>query len=310
MNNDDHLLLRPAPIRFHSREDWEEEQARHAIAHHLSMRLVDDGYIARTPGELRAATRIVQRIGRSRGYIAHAFADTHLHAVLGGSREEAGIFARCVEGVLRKFFRIAVPFERCRIRPVNDARHFRNVVPYVFTQSARHDAAFDEPRDGSSLLDVLGMRVGAEWIAERFAALLPRVGRDALLRMLGAPELDAVQPDPVHVPAAAAAALGVTSLHGLEAENTRARRAAVHLVDRLAPGCDVARALDIPSRSVTRYRSQEPDIPALRASLLQVKHRVLLARRHAAVDQDVLAASAENDNVAELQSPAPALRRS
>jgi hypothetical protein len=278
-DDDDRLLVRPKLMPSHSRESWSREQASASIAHHVTMRLEDSGTIARTPAALRIASDITLRIGRKRGLLAHAFADNHFHGVLGGTREEAGVFARCVEGVLRKTLDIKVPFERCRIRPIRDPRHLRNVMPYVFKQAEHHGAAFDRLRDGSSLLDLLGLRVGSEWIVTRFATVLPRSQRTTMLDWLGAPDLDEVVPDAVFVPDAAAAALGIVSLHGNEAKHVRARRAAVQTLDLLAPGCDVATTLQISRRAVIRYRSQEAEPTVMRAVELQVKLRTLVAGR-------------------------------
>ena len=66
--------------------------------------------------------------------MAFRVADTHAHALVVGTREEAGQLALFVEAGLRKGLGIPVPFERCRIRPINDERHLANTLRYLFKQ--------------------------------------------------------------------------------------------------------------------------------------------------------------------------------
>jgi hypothetical protein len=268
--------------RTYTREAWANEEADRALGFHITMRLADSGGIARTPGALRLASRIVLACGEERGIIAHTFADNHLHSTLFGDREEAGVFARCAETALRKRLPIRVPFERCRIRPIEDARHLHHTVRYGFTQEQHHGTAFDPAHDGSSLLDLLGLRVGASWLLPRFTLALPRVSRDHLLFWLGAPELDAATPDPRFIVDASAAALGVASLDGRSALHIQARRVAVQALDILVPDSDAAVVLDIPRRCVGRYLAQPRDAEHLRAVELQLKWRTLLDARQAA----------------------------
>lgn len=267
-----------------SREAWSTEEAKLAIGFHVTMRLADDAGIARTPSALRLASRIVLRHGEERGLLSHRLADTHLHAVLVGTRAEAGRFALCTEGALRKQLRIGIPFQRCRIRPIEDERHLGYAVRYGYRQEERHGTAFDVLHDGSSLVDLLGMRMGAPWLPRRMRSILPRVGRSALLAWLDAPDLDDQSIDVRHLPDAAAAAWGVGSLRGTSREHVRARRVAVHMLDRLAPRAGVTCALGIPARSGVRYRLEEVSTAELRAVDLQLKLRSLIERRRAAAE--------------------------
>ncbi len=171
--------------------------------------------------------------------------------------------------------------QRCRIRPIDDERHLVHAVRYDYRQEAHHGTAFDELHDGSSLLELLGMRMGSPWLSQRFRTALPRVSREMLLAWLGAPELDVEPIDLRHLADAAAATWGVGSLSGSSRANGRARRLAVHALDRLAPRAGVTSTLGIPARSGVRYRREEVSPAELRAVELQLKLRSLLERRRA-----------------------------
>lgn len=266
-----------------TRSSWAEEQTRNTIGYHVTMRLADDGGIARTPDALRLASRLVLRFGEHRGLAAHRIADNHGHSLLLGSRETAGMFARVVEGAWRKRLRIGVPFQPCRIRPIVDERHFVRSMPYVFRQEDHHGTAFDELQDGSSLLELLGMRLGAHWLAPRVRAAMPRLNRTTLLEWLGAPGLDDEPMEVRHLPDATAAAWGVGDLHGNDVRSIRARRVAVHTLDRIAPNEGVDSTLGISPRSAMRYRREEISPAELRAVELQLKLRNHVERRHALI---------------------------
>src|SRR5262245_57495334 len=109
---------------------------------HLTMRLCDDRVIARTAAELRLASRVLFEHGRTRGLLSFRVVDTHVHALLVCSRDEAGMFARYAQGALRKRLRL-VPFEKARIRPILDQSHLRSTFLYVLRQARRHGSSLD-----------------------------------------------------------------------------------------------------------------------------------------------------------------------
>lgn len=265
-----------------SRESWGVEQTRKAVGYHVIHRLVDDRGIARTPTALRVASTIIREQGKDRGLVCYRFADTHAHSMLDGSREDAGKFARYSESSLRGRLAIPVPFERSRIRPIGDEKHGFNTLRYQFKQEAHHGTCFDELHEGSSLPDLLGMRMDAPWLVERARRLFPRLTRAMLLEWLGVPELDAVVPDLQWLTDAAAAVWLLPELAGDALGNVLARRAAVHLRDRIGPAADaheVADLLGISRRSVDRYRSQPVDPHHVRAVELQLKLRTFVRGR-------------------------------
>jgi hypothetical protein len=276
----------------YSREAWAREVAKLAIAFHVTMRLANAGAIARTKGALRLASEIVLRCGKYRGLVAHRVADTHLHAVLVGTREQAGLFARCVEGALRKRLRLVVPFERCRIWPIHDERHLLHALRYVLRQEDRHGTAFDEAHDGSSLPDLIGLRFGADWLWPRLHAVLPRLTQMQLREWVELPALDGGEVDLRLLGDASAAAWGVGSLRGASKRHASARRAAVHLLDRIAPRAGAASLLGLPSRSVVRYRSEPFDAAAVRVVERQLRLRTRLQERRAAAASEAPAGPA------------------
>ena len=151
----------------HSRESWAESETKVAIAFHITMRLATSRGIARSPADLRLGSWTVIRQGRKRGLLAFRFADTHLHVIVVGSRELAGKVAFYTEASLRKRLGILVPFERARIRPIDDERHLVNALRYVLLQEDHHGTAFDVAHDGSSLPELIGMRADGGWLVKR-----------------------------------------------------------------------------------------------------------------------------------------------
>ena len=222
--------------------------------------------------------------GESRGLVAFRIADTHVHALIVGTREEAGRFALFAEAGLRKRLRIPVAFERCRIRAVDSERHLANTLRYIFKQEEHHDTAFDLAHDGSSLPDLLELRVVAPWILKRVRQLLPRLKRAVILGWLQAPRFETIEPDVARLADAAAAVWSLDGVAGLTEAHANARRAAVHVFDRLGNrSVSAAHVLQIPVRSVTRYRSEQVSAAALHAVESQLRLRTYLQQRETAV---------------------------
>ena len=146
-------------------------------------------------------------------------------------------------------------------------------------QQERHGVCLDPLREGTSLPDVLGLRVLDPSLATRFAARLPRVERADLLALLG---VDLVR-GPVDLEPladAAAAALALPDLHGQDPERMAAKRAAVHVGQAadLRPA-QIAELLTSPSRTVRRLAGDAPRTDLVRAVCLQLRLRTGLARR-------------------------------
>lgn len=259
-------------------ERWVIDDGTPVLGYHVMMRLCFDTGIARKGAVLRRASSIVIDHGRDRGLAAHRFADTHLHTLVMSSRVDAGKFALYAEAGLRKRLRIRVPFERCRIRPIGSERYLGNVVRYFFKQEDHHGTAFDLAHDGSSLPDLIGLRVGNPWLAERVREAVPRLRLSSLTELLNAPGFEEESPDVTLLGDAAAAAFGLPSLRGGTILHASARAAAVQVVDRLSLAGNLPTLLEIGSRSVSRYRSASVDDKALRAVELQLRLRSYLRR--------------------------------
>jgi hypothetical protein len=253
----------------------------HAFAHHITAKLVIDRALARAPAELRLATNTLFRHGERRGLVLLRFVDTHLHVILATSRGVAGMFARVMECALRKILRIPIAFDGARIRPIESMAHAFNAFRYGFTQGAHHATSFDEAHDGSSLPELLGMRVRKTAIVERVRNLLPRLKRDMLLDWLGTRVIDdpAASMEPSLLREAACAAFGLADLAGRSFEHGLARRAAVQLCSRVAPAFSPAALLELPARTVHRCRIEVA--PALETSAVerQLRFRTWLLRR-------------------------------
>lgn len=249
---------------------------RHAaVGYHITMRLQDDHGVARSRDALRIASRLLVRHGDSRGLLAHRVADTHVHVLLQCDRETAGQFARVVESALQQVLKLPVPFERARIRPLQSPKHLANALRYVLVQEDHHGTCFDRSHEGSSVQDLLGMRLlPGDRSTQRLSQLLPRLTRQEVLSWIGAEGLDEVAPDPTHAAEAALATLGLTSFAG----RTRASVAARRL---LAQSCGVTALPEtlrgINPRTARQLRAVRVEPRLAKAMAMQLRYRTLLA---------------------------------
>jgi hypothetical protein len=235
------------------------------LAWHVILRLSDDRVLAPDVATRRLLARIVLRFGGPLGLLAFRAADTHLHALLLGSRPDVGRFAWLSELSYQARRHPGVPFDRPRFKPVLDQRHLEHAFRYILDQERHHGIDLDPFHDASSLPDLLGLRPLGSWLIPRVAGHLPRVRRRDLLTLLGRDELDGAG-HLAHLPAAAAAAAALPHLRGRDDRSAAARRAAVHA----AAGhtrAQIAGLLDLSLASVKRYRAESPDpalLPAVR----------------------------------------------
>jgi hypothetical protein len=252
------------------------ELDRHSLAYHLTMRLSEGWAIARSAATLRLAARLFVRHGVPRGLVAFRIADTHAHVLASSDRRTAGQLALYVESALRQALRLPVPFEPARVRPVADLRHLGSAFRYVLRQEEHHGTNFDPAHDGSILPDLLGMRlIGGGAVLPRLRALLPRLARADVLRLVGMEAFaDGARPiDVALAPDAAAASLGLASIHGRTAAHHRARHAAVHLVSGELSAARAGQLLGLAARSVERLRARAPEPALMEAARLQLRWR-------------------------------------
>lgn len=250
------------------------------IGWHVTLRLADGRGIAREPRALRIAARVLLAQGEPRGLLAFRVADTHTHVLLACHRAAAGRFAQAAAIALRLKLRIPVSFEAYRATPITDERHLKNALRYLFLQEEHHGTAFDLGHDGSSLPDLLGMRVlGGSGMVERVRRLLPRLPRSALVEWLRAGNFEAADAHHEMLDDAACAAFALVDLRGQRPDQRRARHAAAHVAHGLSTSVSaIAKALGVVERSVRRLLATEVDPAHARAVLLQLRLRTVLRR--------------------------------
>lgn len=247
-----------------------------AVGYHITMRLEEDWGVARTPEALRHVSCMMVRHGEKRGLLAHRVADTHLHVLLQCDRVKAGQFAHAIESALRQTLQLPVSFERARIRPLRSPRHLANALRYVLRQEEHHGTRFDPAHEGSSVQDLLGMRVlWRDGSTRRLTSLLPRLQRAEVLSWIDAEALDSVIPDTRLAPEAALAALGLSSFVGQSPPHVAARRLLVHNSPNISA---LATILPDCSPRALRYLRATPVKPVhAKAMAMQLRYRTLLS---------------------------------
>lgn len=254
------------------------------------LRTTTDAVLAPSPAARRELARLVAKCGRDLGLVAFGIADTHLHAVVVGGVERATEFARRARIAWFNTHPAGAPLERASAWPVRDQWHLASVGLYVLRQAARHGVGSDRCLDGSMVLDVAGLRVAAEVPVEFAREHLPRLSVEALVEILGVPELEDFVRRPLAAAAAgspvlgslaeaAAAALGIAAIRGRSEGALAARCAAVHAVASTVPPTQLASALGCSVRVVRRALSGRPDPRAVAAVRGQLLFRAALAAR-------------------------------
>jgi len=248
---------RTAHDRF-NRAASDRRLTREPIGFHVTIRLEDDRPIATTPASRRVVARVVLEQGEARGLLAFGAADDHLHAALATDRATAGAFARYVESALVWQLGLAARFERARIRPLQDQKHAYNTFHYAHRQDSRHLLDLDRAREGTSLPDLLGLRVLDTSLIARVRAHLPRIRREDLLGQFHPDAFDVDGPLDLDVLAdAAAAALALCDLHSRSPDALRARRAAVHAAGPDVSSRRLSDCLGIGQRAIQSLRKQQ-----------------------------------------------------
>lgn len=245
------------------------------IGFHVTIRLEDDRPIATTTAARRALARVVLTQGERRGLLAFGVADDHLHAELATDRATAGAFALYVETALSWQLRLGARFEPARIRPLHDQRHAYNTFHYAHRQDSRHELGLDRAREGTSLPDLLGLRVLETSLVARVRAHLPRVRRDDLARSFPADGFEGAVNLEV-LADAAAAALALPDLRGRSADVQRARRAAMHAAGLEVSSRRLGECLGLGIRAVQSLRKLPGEPPLIRAVQQQAALRTAL----------------------------------
>jgi hypothetical protein len=244
------------------------------------MRLYDDRVIAPTAAALRVGARVLLERGQSADMLSFRFADTHLHVFLGCGGDQARRFAHHTAIALQRKLRLAAPFEPTRVRPVVDQRHLYSTFRYVLRQEARHGLVTDPAHDGSSLPDLVGMRVVDPSHPQTVRSKLPRLDRREVAVSLGIAFAPLEEAPATLLPVAAAAALALADLARTRAAGcVLARRAAVHAAAKVLRTSTLSELLEVSPRSIQRLREERADPLLVRAVELQWRFRASLAAR-------------------------------
>ena len=264
-----------------------------AIGHHLMFRLIDDRVIVPSTPKRRLLARTVYRLATPAGLVGFGVADSHLHVALRASRVRSGKLAHDLCCALHFAVEPLQHFERTRIKTIENQRHLETVLGYAFRQKWHHGIQVDSLRDGTSLPELLGLRVltGSGVLLVR--ELLPRLRREDLLRYLGPSQLEpaaSLDPDrdpPGAVLDAAAGAFGLPGLGG-RCERTRAARTALLSIPGPRPLTDeILERLSLPRTTAWRARQRQAPASHERAVRLQLGLRRWL-REHGRRDEDSL----------------------
>ncbi len=200
---------------------------------------------------------MIHQEGARRGLLAFRVADTHAHALLLASREQAGRFARYAEQRLRWHLGLAAPFEPAHFKPVDCQSYLERAFLYVLRQEERHDIRLDLRHEASSAPDLLGMRLLAPDLVDRVLTALPRLHIEELVPLL---HLERGEPDFTRLADAAAAALALPDLQSRSGHAAAARAAAIHAASELS-NPELADLLQVGRRCIERLRHQT--VPAV-----------------------------------------------
>jgi hypothetical protein len=264
-----------------------------SIGHHLMFRLLDDRVIVPSTGKRRVLARTVYRLAEPAGLVGFGVADTHLHLALRCDRRRAGKLAHDLCCALHFAIEPLQHFERTRIKRIDNQRHLENVLNYALRQRRHHGILVDALRDGTSLPELLGLRVLARGSVLRVRELLPRLTRETLAEHLGPRMLEpagALELERDSIPDildAAAGCVGLVDLGGVGSQSRGARAALLQL-----PADGPLRSELVQRMRLTRgtaWRLSTMPVPAdhERALRLQLGLRRWL-REHGQRDEDSL----------------------
>ncbi len=245
-----------------------------ASVQHLTLRMAQDWNLARTIAERRAAVRSIVSVGAGDlGLLAFGIADTHVHLLIAATPSRAIELARRIKLGLHRVLSLGrVSFAPTRLRAIEDMHHLTNAVSYVVGQPAKHARGLDPYFEGSSLHELLGLRVADEGqLGRAIQALAPRFDAASLAAIAGAD----VTTGPIDfelLADAATAAFALSSLRGRTVSVARARWAAVHVARDLASG-EIASLLGVSVSWVNELRRSAPPPAHVEAVRRQLRLR-------------------------------------
>lgn len=229
-----------------------------SVGHHLTFRLRDSRVVAPTAAARRRIARSFLEIGDRYGLLAFRIAGDHAHGAFACDREGSGRAAQAIGSSITQALRLPDGFNITHQKPIVDQRHLEATFHYVLGQGEHHGLTDDPLHDGSSLLDLLGMRLLGTGLEERVCAFLPRVSREGVRRYLGIAPTEMTF-SPRHVADAAAAAFALLDLRGRTPAHVMARAAAIRLASEHMRTDAVAKLLGCSAATVCGAR--RADVP-------------------------------------------------
>ena len=246
-----------------------------ALAQHVMLRLRDDRVIAPSVAARRLLARVVLSVSRDKGLLCFRAADTHMHAVVMGTKEDALELARRVEIALTLRLGHSVGFAPAHVRSIESQHHLQRAFWYVLRQEEHHGLDSDVHHEASNLPDLLGLRPMGAYTADIVRSHLPRVHRAELVERLGLADPIPADLSLVPLAGAAAAALAIADLRGRTREAVLARRAALRVARDLRRPGEAAATLGLSERTarhMARCRDETPT-SVVRAVHLQLALR-------------------------------------
>lgn len=245
-----------------------------SLGYHVMMRLASGQVIASTTAQRRELATVLLSQGRELELLAFFVADNHIHALLMCSRAQATEFARRVELSCQAHRHFGVPFSHCHLKAVRDQAHLENTFHYILRQELRHNTDLDPLREGSIVLDLLGLRVLGLYAVATVRAAIPRATRNDLLAHLGDVDLDQPIVHWSHLEQAAASAFGLADLRARTSRTARALAAAAALAGGQIGATETAALLGRSRSTLWRLqRSIEPSALAIEAVRKQLALR-------------------------------------
>ncbi len=240
-------------------------------AWHVMMRLRRDAVIAPSPEHRRAVARVFHRKGQSFGLLAFSAADTHLHSLVCCGRKDAGEFARRVEISLHYHIPLHIGFSPAHLVPMRDQQHLERTFHYIHNQQKRHGLKNDPFHDGSSLSDLLGLRVGFPWPGRVMEEQLPRVRVEDLWVHLDQDAIETFTNEEEDLLSIGLSATGGRAEH--QRDLAVARAAVIQLVGAGTSTAELAFRLGCGKSAINRLRNRRVPSSLLDAVTLQLKIR-------------------------------------
>ncbi|MFZ5478571.1 MAG: hypothetical protein ACOZNI_17505 [Myxococcota bacterium] len=248
------------------------------VGYHLVFRLRDSRVIARDARTRRRLARSFLEIGDRFGLLGFGLAANHAHGEFVCDRAAAGDAAQAIGSSITQALGLPVGFNVTYVKPIEDQAHLESLFDYVHRQDAKHGVVTDPLRDGSSIPDLLGLRMLGTSLEERVVAHVPRATREALRRHLPVgPAVSVFAPH--HLADSAAAVFALPDLRGNGPASVLARAAAVQIALPHLKTLAIAELLGCSRTTVNALREREVPDEVIRATKRGIALRAALGER-------------------------------